>query len=178
MTRAQRMTHLKPLAKVQPELPGLAREPRNAFGEWVDAVASAAGAAATIRKGQRLAELEAYEASEAANDHRRKGVFAAGDVVVFTAQHLWAALCGLQAADIAAEWTVQECSCELCALGNHVCTTEWSEWFEGRGGWRHLAKASIRHRGQWVDECPLSMQPLIRIPNAANLRVRSRAEWR
>lgn len=164
---------VKTRPKPKPEQLELGAGPRTTLADYVDAEVRFIGAVATMRKRAELAELEAYEAREAANEQRRPGVYRPGDVVVFTAKYLWSAQAGLQAADVVTEWTVQECTCELCLLGQHVCTTQW---LADRDGWRHLARAHIRHRGHWTDDCPMGLQPLVSIPRLGNVRARLRGD--
>lgn len=170
------MTALKPLAKTQPTLPGLelaeptvAADPElelaRTYRRRIDADIATIGAAATLLRLERIREDEAISRAEAEADPRRPGMFAPGDVVVFRARFVMAACAGLRAVKLASEWTVQECACELCEYGEHVCTTEWNAGYDS---FRHLARAHIRHRGSLeVDECPLGLSKLINIPSMA-----------
>lgn len=156
---------MKPPVKVraaQPALPGVALERDLTIARFVDETARRLGAIATERKRAALAELELFEALEAEQDPRRPGIYAPGDVVVLTAKFLWSAQAGLEAADVVREWTVQECRCQLCQRGQHVCTTE--PIAANDGSWRHLARANIRHRGRWVDDTPVGLQRQLSIP--------------
>ena len=180
------MTPLKPLAKArptpQPTLPGLELadqadpeivDPMRTYRRRIDADIATIGAAATLMRLERIREDEAISRAEAEADPRRPGVFAPGDVVVFRARWVMAACAGLRAVKLASEWTVQECACELCEYGEHVCTTEWHAGYDS---FRHLARAHIRHRGSLeVDECPLGLSKLINIPSMAPLPESARA---
>ena len=164
------MNPLKPLAKVQPTLPGLELaepvdpelEQMRAYRRRIDADIATIGAAATLMRLERIREDEAISRAEAVSDPRRPGVFAPGDVVVFRARFIMAACAGLRAVKLASEWTVQECACELCEYGEHVCTTEWHAGYDC---FRHLARAHIRHRGSLeVDDIPVGLSRMVSIP--------------
>ena len=138
---------LRPLAKCQPSLPGLEPpDPMRAYRARVEADIGAIGAIGTLQKQWRLDEAEeAWAASQ--TDTREPGVYNPGDAVVFTGEFLRVVNC---LRDIATVFVIQECSCELCALGHHVCVTQWLEEY---GVFRHLNRAVIRHRGALhVDE--------------------------
>lgn len=85
------------------------------------------------------------------NDNGRFVVFEPGDRVVLTAAALLTM--GVRAASsITKVWTVRECFCAACQRGRLVCTDQAAEG----GGWRHIARSSLRHAGQpTVDELPL-----------------------
>lgn len=162
---ARRARDMKPPVKVravQPALPGVALERDLTIARFVDETAWRIGAIATAKKRAALAEIEVLEALEAEHESRRRGVYAPGDVVVLTAKYLWSAQAGLEAADVVREWTVQECRCALCQCGQHVCTTE--RVAANDGSWRHIAKTHIRHRGAWVDDTPVGLQPQLSMP--------------
>lgn len=139
------MSTLKPIAKV------------------VDRDFPFIAAYATMRKRWALAELEATESRESASDARRPGVFHEGDEIVFTAKFLLVTNSGF---DIAKVFTVQACACELCSTGRFVCTTEW---LAEDAAFRHLNRASIRHRGVWTDDLP-PITPPLPIPRVPGLR--------
>lgn len=155
------MSRLKTLAKCQPALPGLEPlDPMRAYRARVEADIAVIGAIGPLAKQWRLDEAEeAWAASQ--TDTRRPGVFGPGDAVVFTGEFLRTCNC---LRDIATVFTVQECSCELCALGHHVCVTQWLPDY---GFFRHVNRAVIRHKGALhVDElapvAPLVVRPLRR----------------
>lgn len=127
----------------------------------LDADINLIGAVGTLRKRWALEEAErAWALSE--GDPRRPGVFHSGDAVVFTACFLQSVNAAL---DIASVFTVQECSCELCALGDYVCTTEWLAAYDS---WRHLHKANIRHKGALhANDLPPGMWKPIVMPRIA-----------
>lgn len=166
---------MKPPVKVQPSqptLPGLvAPDPMLAYRARVDADIELIGAAATAKKRWALEESERVWAAQAEADPRRPDVFNPGDRVVYTAKFLQL-FNGYR--DIATVWTIQQCACELCELGNHVCTTEWSAGYDT---FRHLSRAAIRHKGALhVDD--VADGPLIGVPRAANTRWLNREDRR
>jgi hypothetical protein len=108
----------------------------------VDVLAGIAGAGGTLLRRWALEEAERAWAAEPGP--RRVAGFVAGDTVVYTARFLQLACAQLEPADIARVWTVQACGCDLCALGRHLCTTEW---LQAEGAFRHLARAHLRHQG-------------------------------
>lgn len=130
---------------------------------YVDAVMDCAALVANARRAADLANLEQWEAEEAARDPRRPGVYNPGDRVRYSARFVQGAGGGVT--ELVAEWVIQECSCELCALGEHVCTTEWSAGYDT---WRHLHRANIRHKGMLtVDDLPPGMFRPITMPRIA-----------
>ena len=160
------MSRLKPLAKCQVQIPGL--EPPDPMREYrarVESDVALIGAIGTLQKQWRLDEAEeAWAATQ--TDTRRPGVFCPGDAVVFTGEFLRTCNC---LRDIAQVFTLQECSCELCALGRHVCVTEWLAEY---GVFRHVNRAVIRHKGALhVDELAPSALPIV-IPRCGNWRPR------
>jgi hypothetical protein len=178
MTKLKPPVKTRPAPRAQPSLPGIeldesreSPDPMLDYRRRIDADIATIGAAATLMRRLRIAEDEAISATDAANDPRRPGIFAPGDVVVFRARFVMAACAGLRAVKLASEWTVQECACELCRLGEHVCTTQWlgDVGDDGVGGvFRHLARSNIRHRGSLeVDEIPVGLSRMISVPRVA-----------
>jgi hypothetical protein len=111
----------------------------------VDALVPAIGAYAARRKQEGLAEIEAAEALEPAFRP-----LTAGDVVVLTGKVL-GAIYGEANDQAGRVWSLQACECELCALGRHVCTSEWADEY---GAFKHIAKAAIKRRGELsADDC-------------------------
>jgi len=154
------VTRLRPPVKVR-----TSGRPDAPFTQYVDALASAAGAAATLLKREALAELERQEAAEDRADPRRPGVYRPGDRVVYTAR--WLQLCASCRGDaIAREWTVQACRCDLCAGGKHLCTTTAL----AEGGYWHVARAHVRHAGlvQTDDVAALELKRPSRRPRRAS----------
>lgn len=160
------MSTLRLLAKCQPTLPGLEPpDPMHAYRARVEADIFVVGAIATLAKRWRLNEAEeAWAASQ--TDTRRPGIYEPGDAVVFTGE--WLRTCNCLR-DIATVFTIQECSCKLCALGRHVCVTQWLAEY---GVFRHVNKAVIRHKGALhIDELAPSALPIV-IPRCGNTRPR------
>lgn len=147
---------MKPLAKCQPVLPGLEPpDPMHEYRRRVEADIATIGALGTLQKQWRLDEAEEAWAADQA-DTRRPGIFQPGDAVVFTGEFLRVCNC---LRDIASTFTIQECACALCALGHHVCVTEWLPEY---GVFRHIHRAMIRHRGALhVDELAPGALPLV-----------------
>lgn len=121
------------------------RSSNGSIAGFVDALYPALGVYAMARMQAGLAELEAREALEGpACD------YAAGDVVVLTGKVL-GAIYGEANDQGERSWTLRACTCDLCVLGRHVCTTEWSTEYET---FRHLARASIKRKHELsVDDC-------------------------
>jgi hypothetical protein len=141
------------------------------YRKKVDADIYTIGAVGTLKKQWELEEAEKLWAEEAAADTRRPGIFNAGDRVEFTAKHIQQTSAGLGQSKV---FTIQECSCDLCALGNHVCTTDMASFYPG---FRHIHKSVIRHRGSMhVDDVPMGLQKLVSIPRAGNTRWLNRAD--
>lgn len=122
-----------------------ARSSNGSIARFVDTLMPAIGAYAARRMADGLAEIEASEARE-----QPRLPYAAGDVVVLTGRVL-GAIFGEANDHVDRTWTLRACACELCSLGGHVCTTEWSDVYEM---FRHLAKASVKRRGELsADDC-------------------------
>ncbi|HMF28148.1 MAG TPA: hypothetical protein VKE42_05215 [Candidatus Cybelea sp.] len=137
------------------------------YVEWVNAVIDCAARAANDRRRQELEQLERLERAEAERDPRRPGVFAPGDVITYAAKHLQLAYVGLVPIDDAGiVFTVRACDCDLCALGEHVCTTDWLADY---GCHRHVHRGVVRHHGAAHAET-LAIAPLITIPRVGNTR--------
>lgn len=169
MTKLKPPVKTRPSPRAQPSLPGIeldeSADPMLDYRRRIDADIATIGAAATLMRRMRIAEDEAISAADAASDPRRPGIFAPGDVVVLRARFILAACAGLHAEKLTSEWTVQECACELCQLGEHVCTTQWAAQYDS---FRHLARANIRHRGCLeVDEIPVGLSRMISVPRVA-----------
>jgi len=131
------------------------------FGQYVDVVMDCAALVANERRAADLANLERWEAEEAARDPRRPGVYNPGDRVRYSARFVQ----GHGLTELTAEFVIQECSCDLCALGEHVCTTEWLASYDT---WRHLHRDNIRHKGMLTaDDLPPGMWRPIVMPRIA-----------
>lgn len=95
---------------------------------------------AEMRRREALEGLEEMEAGD-----RRVGEFQAGDRVVLRGRALYSM--GLMVGELGGRvWTVVQCSCGLCQLGQHVVANDGGEP-------RHFARAAVRLEGQaCVDE--------------------------
>lgn len=91
--------------------------------------------------------------------YKPSGEFRPGDRVVMTARALYSmhGADKLVAAEAVKEWTVVECSCQLCASGRLVATHELIA-LDDDGEvvtHRHISKTALRHRGQpYSEELP------------------------
>ena len=125
---------MKPLANTRP------------LDRLVELLHDSLALAAGLRRRDALAELEADEARESAEDSRRPGVYHPGDRVVYSARWLqlvYAQRAGFGPDALVREWTIRRCRCVLCREERFVCTTERLS----SGHYQHLARGIVRHAG-------------------------------
>lgn len=120
---------------------------QNEYRSHVEPLISHAMTLGANARNQAKADWIAKCAAEEAT-WKPAGVFEVGDRVVMTGKALYASG-QTTGRDVTCVWSATECACDLCQTGRFVAVDQWVH----ETGWRHIAKAALRHHGQpTVDE--------------------------
>jgi hypothetical protein len=126
----------KKLDEVQPQNDNAAEQ---SIGALIDRAMTLGALRKLAMDRSRLAKFDECDAAS-----RPPHVFCPGDRVVMTGRAL-NSMGVKRGGDVAREWSVLACSCDLCRTARFVCTDQRAA--DG-DGWRHIATRALRLKSQ------------------------------